>query len=164
MHNDLVVEAFGKGLLQQQMTFSQALAKLAEFDAFPLGAVGELAASNLAKVGLAAKNQSGYDTANGVEIKTAHLQKNTPSHKAWFSKDGKLAPIAGMVLNEFNNEVYYFWIEHEYYNQLNGNTIAIPFNEDGSPKRVTRQGENPWWTHQVTKKEFKKLVKEYRGG
>ena len=162
MINDMTIDAFGLPLLNTVMPFHEALDILIKLDAFPTGRVGELQATNLTGIPLTPKNQPNYDMVNGIELKNSLLVKTAARPIAYFSKTRKSAPIAATVLNHVSNKTHYFWIEHKHYNILKGNTIAIPFHANGAPKRFSRGRQNPWWTFEVTKDEYKKLITEHK--
>ena len=142
MNNALTKAVFGRKL-NKTYTLAEALGMINEMDLLQIGELAELAISAQSGVALCAKNTPDIDTVTGKQIKHAQTHPERGSMSAYFSIK-TTAPILLVVTENLTKEQYYFHIPYEYYSEMNGNSIAIPFNPDGSPKLTNR-----WWDHKV---------------
>jgi hypothetical protein len=142
MNNALTRAVFGRKL-NQTYTLSEALGMLNDMELIQIGELAELAISKHAGVDLCEKNCPNIDTVTGKQIKHAQTHPERGAMKAFFSIN-TTAPILLVVSENLTKQQYYFYIPYKEYRHMNANSIAIPFNDDGSPKT-----SNKWWNHKV---------------
>jgi hypothetical protein len=170
MINDLTVSVFGHKWLNTQMTAAEVLSHLNKLNLLHLGNLGEQA---LEKKGakLCSVNAPGIDTVNGVQIKTAQthlrqLDRDPGTLKAFIAVKNADGPIAAQVLEALTGKTYYFWIPEEVHSYVQANTLSIPFEPSGMPRKIPKRvtGVNPnWWNFEIKNyQEFSKLVKEHK--
>jgi hypothetical protein len=142
MNNALTQAVFGRKL-NRTYTLAHALNMLNEMDLLQIGELAELAISQKSGVALCSKNTPDIDTVTGKQIKHAQTHPERGSMKAFFGIN-TTAPILLVVTENLTKKQYYFHIPYREYSRMNGNSISIPFNADGSPKLTNR-----WWKHKV---------------
>jgi hypothetical protein len=69
---------------------------------------------------------------------------------AWVSKKNKTGPIAAVVTEQLTGKQYYFFIPESAYSQASANAISVPFNADGTPRKVPRSATYlpNWWSYE----------------
>lgn len=170
MVNDLTEAAFGRDFLQKQMTGADFLSWCFEKNFLHLGNIGEASVANRAKVKLMSPCTPGVDTVNGIQIKTAQthprtLNKDPKTLKAWVGVEGSSGPIAAQVIEAVTNQTYYFWIPEYAYFNINAQSISIPFEPNGIPRKIPKRAlkNYNWWDFEMSRTKFFKQCRDYDG-
>ena len=144
---------FGKEL-DHTCTLEQAITILEARNLINVGEVAEQAISIGSGIALCSKNTPEIDLVSGKQIKRGLTNPDTQWHsgslKAFCSIKGHTSTILFVATERYTNKDYYFVFPHSAYKYQNGNTISIPFNLNGNPRRT-----NKWWYYEV--ESFKKL-------
>ena len=161
MKNELTKTVFGKNL-DRTYTLSEAITLLHGMDMFNIGELAERAISKKSKVPQCAKNTPDADLINGKEIKHAQTHPDNPNGNtlpAYFGKKNKQSQILGVVTEQLTSKQYYFNIPYSAYNQASANTLSIPFELDGTPRKEPKAATYlpNWWDYEV--KSFTALCK-----
>ena len=161
MRNELTKTVFGKNL-NRTYTLSEAITMLHKMDMFNIGELAERAISKKSKVPQCAKNTPDADLINGKEIKHAQTHPENPGNgtmTAYITKRNKQSQILGVVTEQLTGKQYYFNIPFCAYNQTSANTLSIPFELDGTPRKEPKAAKllPNWWDYEV--KSFNELCK-----
>ena len=138
---------FGKEL-DCTVTLSQAITMLEARNLINVGEVAEQAISIGSGIALCSKNTPEIDLVSGKQIKRGLTNPDTQWHsgslKAFCSIKGHTSTILFVATERSTNKDYYFVFPYSAYRYQNGNTISIPFNLSGTPRR-----SNKWWYYEV---------------
>jgi hypothetical protein len=161
MKNELTKTVFGNKL-NCTYTLSEAITMLHSMDMFNIGELAERAISKKSKVPQCAKNTPDADLINGKEIKHAQTHPENPQGNtlpAYITKRNKQSQILGVVTEQLTGKQYYFNIPFCAYNQASANTLSIPFELDGTPRKEPKAATflPNWWDYEV--KSFSELCK-----
>lgn len=159
MVNDLTKTIFGKDL-HKPMTLAEAITMLHGKSLFAIGELAERAISKKSKVAQCGKNNPNADLINGLEIKHGMTHPENPKGKtltAYLSKERKTSHMLGVVTEQVTGKVYYFSIPYDAYKKADANTLSIPFELDGTPRRTPKRARYlpNWWDFEVA--SFNKL-------
>ena len=166
MRNDLTKTVFGNKL-GKKYTLAEAISLMHSMDMFNIGELAERAISIKSKVAQCSKNTPDADLVNGMEIKHGMTHPDNPrgnTLSAYLSKEKKTAPILGVVTEQLTGKQYYFSIPYRAYSKSNANTLCIPFELDGTPRRTPKAATYlpNWWDFEVA--TFDKLCKIAKNG
>lgn len=161
MVNDLTKTVFGKDL-HKTVTIAEAISLFHTMSLFSIGELAERAISKKSKIAQCGKNNPNSDLVNGLEIKHGMTHPENPKGKtltAYLSKDGKTSHMLGVVTEQVTGKQYFFSIPYSAYKKADANTLAIPFELDGTPRRVPKAVRYlpNWWNYEV--KSFNELCK-----
>jgi hypothetical protein len=161
MVNDLTKTVFGKNL-HRTVTIAEAITLFHEMSLFSIGELAERAISKKSKIAQCGKNNPNSDLINGLEIKHGMTHPKNPRGKtltAYLSKDGKTSHMLGVVTEQVTGKQYFFSIPYSAYKKADANTLAIPFELDGTPRRVPKRATYlpNGWDYEV--KSFGELCK-----
>ena len=153
MVNDLTKTVFGKEL-HTTMTLAEAITLLHSKSLFSIGELAERAISKKSKIAQCGKNNPNSDLINGLEIKHGMTHPENPKGKtltAYLSKERKTAHMLGVVTEQVTGKQYYFSIPYSAYSKADANTLAIPFELDGTPRRNPKAARYlpNWWDYEV---------------
>ena len=169
MDNELIRSVFSERQLRKQCSFIECLDMLNTMNLLNIGELAEKAIAKSAGVQLCSPGTAGIDTTNGVEIKHAqtHPERGWYGNTlpAYISKKNKSGPIAAIVTENLTKKQYYFFIHHYQYSEANGNCFTIPFENDGTPRRVPKREKTltDWWKCEIkTYKEFCTLINSFK--
>jgi hypothetical protein len=149
----LYTTIFGSDL-DKSFTLAQAIKILEARNLINVGEVAEQAISIGSGIELCSKNTPEIDLVSGKQIKRGLTNPDTQWHKgalhAFCSIRNHTSTILFVATERSTNKDYYFVFPYSAYKWHNGNTISVPFNLSGSPRR-----SNKWWAYEV--KSFEKL-------
>jgi len=108
--------------------------------------------------GLTVTSKDTEDLSDGSDGKLSTVRH----HRIGKSYDAPVTNIAGktgtlrvQVYERKNNQFYYFCIPHDAYSHISRTSnIEIPFELDGTPRRISKSKVN-WWNYEV--ESFEKL-------
>jgi hypothetical protein len=141
--------------LTATMPLSKAIALLEEKRLIDIGELAELSVSKHSGIGRCSKNTPEIDLVSGHQIKhgATSLEKWYVTGKrklgAYISIKGHTRTILAVITENLTQKQYYFVFPYESYRRKAGNTIRVPFEHDGRPKR-----DNQWWSHEVPSFEY----------
>ena len=135
------------------------------FHAHSIIAHGELAEQAISKatgIEQCPKNTPGIDLVNGLQIKHALTNYETQAYqgrlKGHISKRNHTETIMAVVTETVTDCQYYFEFPYESYRHHKGNSFAIPFDLDGTPRR-----DNPWWRYEIPSWElFQQRIEQFK--
>ena len=148
---------FGKKL-KKRFTFEEAINILESLDLINIGEVAERAISIGSGVALCSKNTPKIDLKSGKQIKRGKTNPHTQGHsgtlKAYLNIENQTATILFVATERLTGKDYYFVFPYSAYKSHNGNSISVPFELDGRPKRT-----NHWWLHEKSWEELCEAAK-----
>lgn len=124
-----ISEMLSMGIIQVSTAFEHALAKVG---------------------GYSVVSEAGRDGSDGSDAKlsSVRLRAQNTAYSAWVSNTaGKTGKLRVQVYERKQNKFYYFVIPHKVYSTVK--YLEIPFDLEGNPTRVTRNGKNKWWACEV---------------
>ena len=149
---------FGRQL-DQRFTLMGAIRLLESKNLIDAGELAEQAISKKSKIERCAKNFPEIDLVSGKQIKHARTNPDRTNSSgtmmATVSIKNHRSTILAVVTERKSNMEYYFAFPYSAYRHLNGNTLNIPFYNDGKA-----YSKNKWWRYQVS--SFTKLCEMAR--
>ena len=152
--SDILVETVFGNCLKEKFTLGEAITILKSKNLIDIGELAEQAISLMSGVEQCDKNMPYIDLVSGKQIKHA---RTNPEHawsysclKANITIRGQNAPILAVVTERVTEKQYFFYFPYKAYQYQNGNTLIIPFETNGAPRKT-----NKWWRYEV--KSFKEL-------
>jgi hypothetical protein len=127
------------------------------------GEFGERSVSALTGIAQCSRNTEGIDLVNGVQLKTActnYATQNRANRLAGFVSIAKpradRKTVYVVVIETETEQEYFFKFPYESYGHMNANTLAIPFELDGTP----RYG-NWTWDYEVSMEDFVEEIQSH---
>jgi hypothetical protein len=125
------------GIIQVSTAFEHALANIGQFKVV---------------------SEAGHDGSDGSDAKlsTVRYRARLTAYSAYVSNiKGKTGKLRVQVYERLENKFYYFVIPQELHSTVT--YLEIPFDLEGNPTRINKNGENKWWKCEVS--SFEKLAK-----
>lgn len=144
MKNSKLYSAIFGHELEKTFTLEQAITILESMDLINIGEVAEQAISAKSGVERCSINTPDIDLVSGKQIKHARTADKNGRRIAYCSIKNHTTDILCVVTERLTNKEYFFKFPNYAYGSMYGNTIGIPFYENGVPYR-----NNRWWEYEV---------------